>query len=248
MPSHVQLQKAHCIICQHCIAAGERAAAVLGDPATGNHKGSTFSFEFPAHGHDFKNTTVYINKGEETWRLCRYPPCSVCSDSLKAFVFHVDCFRLAKATLSTLPLSSIWHLGLFVSPSAGLHYPRRLCWNSAHLATDIYPAADLSSIIEGLRRLPNELCEMIQRECPESPLWRYSVVNSFSSHYLLCSQALIAGCVCRVGHLTARSSQTCSISFVFRAMFHELASNIQDREAQRSQRYLTTTSGRLVSQ
>ena len=160
---------------------------VLGDPATGNRKGSTFSFEFPAHGHNFKNTTVYINKREETWRLCRYPPCSVCSNSLKAFIFHVDCFRLAKGRLLKLPIPSIWLLGLFVSSSAGLYYPRRPCWDFTHLATYTYPAADLSGIIEGLRRLPNELCEMVKRECPESPLWRYSVANSFSSHYLHCS-------------------------------------------------------------
>jgi hypothetical protein len=150
---------------------------------------------------------VYINKREETWHLCRYPLCSVCSNSLKAFIFHVDCFRLAKGRLSKLPIPSIWLLGLFVSPSARLYHPHRLRRDFAHLATHTYPAADLSGIIEGLRRLPNELCEMVVRECPESPLWRYSVVNAFSSHYIYCSQALIEG-VHRGEYITAESSQT----------------------------------------
>lgn len=151
--------------------------------------------------------------------MCRYPPCSVCSNSPKAFIFHVDCFRLAKGRLSKLPVPSIWLLGLFVSPSAGLYYPRRPHRDFAYLATHTNPAADLSGIMKGLRRLPNELCEMVVRECPESPLWRYSVVNAFSSHYIYCSQALIDG-VCRGEYITVESSQTSLFHLVFKAMFH----------------------------
>lgn len=156
-----------------------------------SYKGSTLSFEFPAHGHNFKYTTVYINKGEESWRLCRCPPCSPCWRAMKAFTFHVDCFRLPKGRLSTLLIPSMWHLGLFVS-SAGMYYPRQPCWDFAHPATHTYLAANWG-IIEGLRRLPNELREMVERECPGSPLWRYSVVYSFCNHYLCCYPALIRG-------------------------------------------------------
>jgi hypothetical protein len=162
---------------------------VLGDPTTGKYRFSTFPFEFPAHGPNFQHTMVHINKRKEPWRLCRYPPCSVCSKSLRAFIFHVDCFRLAKGRLSTLPIPSIWLLGLLSYPGAGLYYPCRPLWDFADLAAHTDPAADLSGIIKGLKRLPAELCQMIARDCPESPLWRYGVVVAISSHYIYCSQA-----------------------------------------------------------
>jgi len=186
MISHIPLQKAQCAICLYSLAVGERAVAVLGDPTNGKHKGSTLPFEFPPHGHKFRNTTVYLNKGEATWRLCRYPPCSGCPSSLKASTFHVDCFRLAKGRLLKLSLPSIWLSGLWSSPSAGLYHIRRTGRDIAYLAAYADPATDLSGIITGLKRLPVELCEMIIRECPESPLWRYSVVNAFGIHYVYC--------------------------------------------------------------
>jgi len=240
MVSHIQLQKAQCVICLYFVAVSERAVAVLGDLTNGKHRGSTLPFEFPPHGHNFRNTTVYINKREETWRLCRYPPCSGCSNSLKAFIFHVDCFRLAKGRLSKLSLPSIWLLGLLPSPSAGLYHLRRPRWDIAHLATYADPAADLSGIIKGLKRLPVELCEMVARECPESPLWRYSVVNAFSSHYIYCSQSSIKD-VHRGEYIAAESNKTSLFHLMFRAMFDELAPNVPEKEPQRSCRVIASS-------
>ena len=156
---------------------------VLGDLTNGKYRGSTLPFEFPPYWHNFRNTTVYLNEGEETWRLCHYPPCSSCPNSLKAFTLHVDCFRLVKGRLLKLSLPSILLSGLWTSPSAGLYHLRRPVRDIAYLAACADPVTDLSGIIMGLKTLPVELCEMIIRECPGSPLWRYSVVNAFGIHY-----------------------------------------------------------------
>ena len=57
---------------------------------------ATLSFEFPAHGHDFKGGKVYIHGREESWRLCRYPPCRMCLASPDAFILHMECFRILR--------------------------------------------------------------------------------------------------------------------------------------------------------
>lgn len=137
--------------------------------------------------------------------MCRYPPCSVCPKSLKAFVFHTDCFRLAKGRLSKLSISSIWLLGL-----SGLYYPRQRCWDFAYLTAHKYPASDLRDIIGWLGKLPNELCEMVRRQCPDSPLWRYCAVNFFSSQCLYQSQPLMNGVVYMDGLVNADSNPTSS--------------------------------------
>lgn len=223
MPGHIQLQEAHCVICLCSMVVGERGVAVLGDLSKGQQRASTRPFDFPAHGHKFQKTTVHINKREETWRLCRYPPCSVCSKSPKAFICHVDCCKIAKARLSKLPIPSIWLLRHLSSPpSAGL------CGDFAHLAihTDPEdPADSLPGIIKGLKMLPKELWEMIAGECPESPLWRYSVVNAFTNDYMYTSQALIK-VLPRVEFITPESSKT--------SFFLLSRSNILQRETQRS--------------
>jgi hypothetical protein len=115
--------------------------------------------------------------------LCRYPPCSVCQTSLKAFTSHIDCFKLAKGRLEKLSLLSIWLLGLWSSSNAGLYQLRPAGWDIAYLAAYADPADDVFGLIKGLRKLPLELCAMVMRECPDSPLWRYSVVNAFASSY-----------------------------------------------------------------
>lgn len=92
-------------------------ATVLGDSTTAEQIGPTLSFQFPSHGHNFKYTTVYMNNGREDWNLCRNPPCSTCSESPRARVFHTDCFRLIKCKIPTLiSLSCIWQRDLATYP------------------------------------------------------------------------------------------------------------------------------------
>jgi hypothetical protein len=146
---------------------------VLGNPTTGRQTGSTSPFEFPIRRHTFQNTTVYLNIRKEIWRLCRHPPCSACPKSPKTFIFHVDCYWLAKRNLPTLTLSYIWLVGLWSCPGTGLSYPPRAPWVSPTLAADVFD--DETDIIEGLGRLPPELCQMIASYCPESPVWRFSI-------------------------------------------------------------------------
>jgi hypothetical protein len=142
---------------------------VLGNATIGKQTGSTPSFEFPAHGHNIQNTTVYINRGTETWRLCRYPPCSACPKSPEAFIFHVDCFKLAKQNFRT-PALYIWLIGLWSRPVARLCYPPRAPLIFPTLAAHTHP-----DIVMLLKSLPLELCQIIASYCPESPVWRYLV-------------------------------------------------------------------------
>jgi len=145
---------------------------VLGDPTIGVPTGSTELFEFPAHGPNFQKTMVYINSEKETWRLCRYPPCSACPESPEAFLFHVDCFWLAKRNSPKLTLSYIWLVGLWSRLGVGLYHSTQPLWVFPALAAHMSSWKDT---MKWLERLSPELCQMVTSYCPESPLWRYSI-------------------------------------------------------------------------
>jgi hypothetical protein len=150
----------------------------MGNPAISKQTSTTLPFVFPAHGNNFQYTTVYMNSGNDYRRLCRYPPCSICSKSPKASISHVDCFCLAKRNCSAPTLQFLLYIGL--NPC----YPPRPLPAVSNLAAYIdltmtyitNNIKELVDIVNSLERLLSELRILLASYCPESPLWRYSVV------------------------------------------------------------------------
>jgi len=158
--------------------------AILGNSTTTKQTGTTLPFKFPAHGHDFKYAIVYMNSVRERMRLCRYPPCSKCSESPEAFIYHTDCLWFAKPKCPTRILSDIWHVGHQPFPWAN---ESRALWdfsllvNYVHSETDVTSTIELLGIIKLLGRLPSELCQLIASYCPEPLLWRYGVAVTWAT-------------------------------------------------------------------
>ncbi len=130
----------------------------------GNPTVATLPFALPPHGHNFQYTTVYINGVDESCRLCRYPPCLTCSNSPKASILHVDCFKLAKSELLIATLSPRRLVELARSHPPAI--PRS--YVIAHTAS----VTDLGNIMRTLEELPPELRDMIASYCCESRWWR----------------------------------------------------------------------------
>jgi hypothetical protein len=122
----------------------------------------------------FTNATIYLNGGLDTWRLCRYPPCSICQISPEAITFHVDCFQFLKRSNSTLTLSSIWLAGLWSHPWAGPCYQSQVSWETLPAAaapTDLELETFLITV-NRLENLPPEVFQIVRFYSPEALLWR----------------------------------------------------------------------------
>lgn len=133
------------------------------------------AFRFPAHGPNFQYTLASINGRTETARLCRFPPCTRSSESPEAYVFHQDCYLVARCQFPTLSPFLVWHVGI-----SGLSTPQvvppRATLGFVKLSARMHPGMSITGIIERLETLPPELFQLVASYCCESPLWRYSAV------------------------------------------------------------------------
>jgi hypothetical protein len=96
----------------------------------------------------------------------------------KGFRLPRRLFLVSKAQLFNTHLTTVYLLVGF------RRYPPRPPWVFPDLAAHIDPKTDITdsikdiiNIINGLKRLTPELLILLASYCPESPLWRYSVVS-----------------------------------------------------------------------
>ncbi len=160
----------------------------------------TLSFEFPAHGHNFANGSVFVNGRGEQRRLCRHPKCPTCLVLPQTFIFHIDCLHLLRLTIKEQTkyqrhevttqysiqdtLWQIWLAGHWSRPWAKLYYTAPPLYVSINLLTkttlfDTEPSSvdmEFVSLVRKLQLLPEELLQIIAAWSSESTLWRFVVV------------------------------------------------------------------------
>lgn len=186
---HIRLQDAFCVICKYPVNVRDKVSAVLGNRTSTQPTGGTLSFECPKPGYVFIYVAVYTWRGreKEDWRVCRYPPCELCSKSPEARIFHTDCFRLMKLATPALKPQHIWEidnqvpmcaetrLGALDIAVLGLYTKEWGRKAGRSLIDGPLPPGDMETadIILLLERLPPELCALVVCFCPEALLWRY---------------------------------------------------------------------------
>jgi hypothetical protein len=174
MPYHVKLSDPSCLLCRDRIAVTEKTIAVLGTGST--YKGCTLSFNFPAHGHSFSYGTVCFDGTEESWRLCRHPPCPTCQKSPIAFVLHIDCVRLLKRCVPKQILLHTWLLGSWSYPWPGAYHDAPVPSLEPLASRMMYADSDLRSLVERVTGLPPELRNLVIDYTANSLLWRFAKV------------------------------------------------------------------------
>ncbi|KAH6985636.1 hypothetical protein BKA56DRAFT_290909 [Ilyonectria sp. MPI-CAGE-AT-0026] len=168
---HIPLQKAYCVLCRIPVFLGEKVAAVIGDWESSTFSAFTLGFVIPPHEPAFRYETVYERNRSSWWGLCRRVACRECRVSRQdAFIYHVDCYHMVRQHGTQLTPKGIWRIGVWIQPFPNSRYQARP--ERSAMAIGI-PTGRVDSLSSSLRRLPQELSEMIFRHCQDSPWCRF---------------------------------------------------------------------------
>ncbi|KAH8820892.1 hypothetical protein F5884DRAFT_850140 [Xylogone sp. PMI_703] len=192
-PAHIPLREPHCLICRYFVEVGETVLALIGDSTALKPVGITQFFEYPSRTRRSKSVVLYLKRRKKRGDLdsgdrpnirpverllCRRTTCLTCWKAPATFLFHRDCFWLAKHELPTLDLTYIWSTRLQSRP---WEEESLALWNSVGVPTDALANKWPDGFINLMSKLPIEIRRLVASYCPESPYWKYSAAISWTT-------------------------------------------------------------------